>query len=74
MKICYDAKLKIMKSAGLVAASYYFERVAVISRKAKNYRQEVHYCESYIQLVENYYAKQGAVGIADVRKGPRYQG
>jgi hypothetical protein len=73
MKMCCDAELKTMESAGLVAAPYYFERVAVLSRKAKNYRQEVHYCESYIRLVENYYAKHGTKGIADVRKGPRFQ-
>lgn len=73
MKMCCDAELKTMESAGFVAAPYYFERVAVLSRKAKNYRQEVHYCELYIRLVENYYAKHGTKGIADVRKGPRFQ-
>jgi len=73
MKKCCDAELKTMEAAGLVAAPYYFERVAVLSRKAKNYRQEVYYCETYIRLVENYYAKHGTEGIADVRKGPRFQ-
>ncbi len=73
MKKCCDAELKTMEAAGLVAAPYYFERVAVLSRKAKNYRQELHYCETYIRLVENYYAMHGTDGIADVRKGPRFQ-
>lgn len=73
MKKCCDAELKTMEAASLVAAPYYFERVAVLSRKEKNYRQEVYYCESYIRLVENYYAKHGTEGIADVRKGPRFQ-
>ena len=73
MKRCCDAELKTMETVGLVAAPYYFERVAILSRKAKNFRQELHYCETYIRLVENYYAKQGAEGIADVRKDPRFQ-
>ncbi len=73
MKKCCDAELKTMETVGLVAAPYNFERVAVLSRKAKNFRQEIHYCETYIRLVENYYTKQGTEGIADVRKGPRFQ-
>ena len=73
IKKCCDAELKTMEAAGIVAAPYYFERIAVLSRKAKNYRQEIHYCETYIRLVENYYAKHGTEGIADVRKGPRFQ-
>ena len=44
-----------MESTGLVAAPYYFERVAILSRKARNFRQELHYCESYIRLVEKFY-------------------
>lgn len=73
LKKCCDAELRTMEAVGLVAAPYYFERVAVLSRKAKNYRQEIHYCETYIRLVESYYAKQGPEDIADVRKGPRFQ-
>jgi len=73
IKKCCDAELKTMETAGIVAAPYYFERIAVLSRKAKNYRQEIHYCETYIRLVENYYAKHDTEGIADVRKGPRFQ-
>ena len=73
MKRCCNAELKTMETVGLVAAPYYFERVAILSRKAKNYRQELHYCETYIRLVENYYAKHGAEGIADVRKGSTFQ-
>ena len=73
MKKCCDAELKTMETVGLVAAPYYFERVAVLSRKAKNFRQEIRYCETYVRLVENYYAKQSTEGIADVRKAPRFQ-
>ena len=73
MKKCCDAELKTMEAVGLVASPYYFERVAVLSRKEKNFRQEIHYCETYIRLVEDYYAKRGTEGIADVRRGPRFR-
>lgn len=73
MKRCCDAELKTMASAGLVSAPFYFERVAILSRKQKNYRQEVEYCERYIKAVEEFYQASGHEGHADVRKGPRYQ-
>ena len=73
MKRCCDAELKTMASAGLVSAPFYFERVAILSRKQKNYRQEVEYCERYIQAVEAFYQASGREDYADVRKGPRYQ-
>jgi len=73
MKMCCDAELKTMRKTGLVPAPYYFERVAILSRKEKNYRQEVSYCESYINAVEGFYKKYGIDGMADVRKEPRYQ-
>lgn len=73
MKRCCDAELKTMEAACVVSAPVYFERVAILSRKQKNYRQEVEYCERYIQAVENFYRSPGHEGHADVRKGPRYQ-
>ena len=73
MKKCCDAELKTMETIGLVASPYYFERVAVLSRKVKNFRQEIHYCETYIRLVEDCYTKRRTEGMADVRKGPRFQ-
>ena len=73
MKRCCDAELKIMDKAGMVPAPYYFERVAILSRKEKNYEQEILYCEMYIEKVEAFYAKHGTSSIADVRKGPTYQ-
>ena len=73
MKRCCDAELKTMASAGIVSAPYYFERVAILSRKQKNYRQEVEYCERYIQAVEEFYRAPGHEDHADVRKGPRYK-
>ncbi|UDM63452.1 hypothetical protein KIJ96_21055 (plasmid) [Pseudoalteromonas piscicida] len=73
MKRCCDAELKTMDKAGLVPAPYYFERVAILSRKEKHYKQEIFYCEQYIKKVEAFYSKNGTEGIADVRKGPRYK-
>lgn len=73
MKKCCDAELKTMDKAGLVPAPYYFERVAILSRKEKNYKQEVICCEKYIETVERFYKKNGTEGIADVRKGPRFK-
>ena len=73
MKRCCDAELKTMEKAGLVPAPYYFERVAILSRKKKDYSQEIYYCEQYIEKVEAFYSKNGTDGIADVRKGPRFK-
>lgn len=72
MKRCCDAELKTMDEAGIVPAPYFFERVAILSRKQKNYKQEVFYCEQYIKKVEAFYSKNGIQDMADVRKGPRH--
>lgn len=73
MKRCCEAELKTMSSAGIVPAPFYFERVAILSRKQKDYRQEIEYCERYIQAVEAFYHTSGHEDHADVRKGPRYK-
>ena len=70
---CCDAELKTMDKAGLVPAPYYFERVAILSRKNKDYMQEIFYCEQYIEKVESFYSKNGTEGVADVRKGARFK-
>ena len=73
MKKCCDAELKTMEKAGVVPAPYYFERVAILSRKKKNYQQEVDYCESYLNAIKGFYKRHGTRDMADVKKGPRYQ-
>jgi hypothetical protein len=73
MKLCCSLELKTMDVAGLVAAPFYFERVAILSRKKKDYEQEIFYCEQYIQKVEAFYSSNGTEGRADVRKGPRFK-
>ena len=73
MRNCCEAELKTLEKAGEVPSPFYFERVAILSRKEKNYEQEIFYCEQYIEKVEDFYAKNGTTGYADVRKGPRYK-
>ena len=73
MKRCCDAELKTMEKTGFVPAPYYFERVAILSRKNKDYKQEIYYCEQYIEKVEAFYSKRGTEGMADVRNGPRFK-
>ena len=72
MRRC-DAELEKMSEAGMVPAPYYFERVAILSRKEQNYEQELFYCEQYISKVDEFYSQNGAEDVADVRKGPRYK-
>lgn len=57
MMKCCEAELKGMELAGQIPAPYYFERVAILSRKEKNYRQEIDYCEKYINAVDDYFEK-----------------
>lgn len=72
MKRCCDAELLTMKKGGFVAAPYYFERVAILSRQIKNYEQEIAYCELYINEVESFYKTTDSAN-ADVRNGARYK-
>lgn len=72
MKKCCDAELETMNTSDVVAAPYFFERVAILCRKKGDYEQEILYCERYIKSVNQLYKKIGSKHIADVRKGPRY--
>lgn len=55
MKRCCDAELKTMEKADMVPAPYYFERVAILSRKEKNYEQEIFYCAQYLRYPQKLY-------------------
>ena len=72
MQRCCQAELDAMRGAGLVAAPFYFERAAILLRKAEDYEGEISVCESYIEAVEAFYATQDPASVADVRRGPRY--
>ncbi len=47
---------EIQKSVdtGIMPAPKYFEQVAVLSRKEKNYENEIAICDMYIRLVKKY--------------------
>lgn len=57
----------------LCAAPYYFERAAVLSRKAKDYAGEVTICERWERIINDYMAQpmvtEGRAAL--VHKGPR---
>ena len=73
MKKCCEAELRTMDLADQMPAPYYFERVAILSRKENNYQQEIEYCEKYIVAVDSFFKKHDENNYADVRKGPRYK-
>jgi hypothetical protein len=54
MKKCCDAEIETMNTSDIVAAPYFFERVAILCRKEGDYEQEIMYCERYIKSVTNY--------------------
>jgi len=72
MKAC-TAEIKQMGATGMVAAPFYFERVAILARKEKNYLIETRVCERYIEAIEAFYEHAATPEMVDVRKGPRYK-
>ena len=38
----------------VTAAPFYFERVAILQRKAKNYEAEIAACEAWIRIIDDY--------------------
>jgi hypothetical protein len=73
MKKCCTAELEQMELTGLAPAPFYFERVAIMSRKAGNYQQEVDYCERYIAAIQQIYDEQGTPDSGGMKQSPRYQ-
>ena len=71
-KVC-DLKIANMAKNGKVASPYFFERVAILAKKSKDYKLEIFYCELYITKVKEFYRKKGKGTYSDVRKGARYQ-
>ena len=70
---CCDAELATYRKTGMVPAPFYFERVAILYRKQKNYSQEVNHCEKYIEVVGEYYNKNNLPQNEGVKMGPRYK-
>jgi len=76
MKKCCDAELEAIKKPSFVPyvpAPFYFERVAILSRKEKNYKQEIYYCEKYIKAIDKLFKQKAYRNTADARKSPRYK-
>lgn len=69
---CCNAELATYRKTGLCPAPFYFERVAIIYRKQQNYKQEVEYCEKYIEVVNEYYINNKIQQNEGVKMGPRY--
>lgn len=72
MKKCCQLEFQKMKEKNEVPAPFCFERVAILSKKDKNYEQEVRYCEDYIKAVDDFYANNKDSNVADVRKSTKY--
>ncbi|PNG50414.1 MULTISPECIES: hypothetical protein [unclassified Variovorax] len=70
---CCEAELRNMADHGVVAAPFYFERVAILLRKAKRYKEEVEMCERYAGAIEQYYQETSSLEQADVRQSPWYR-
>lgn len=73
MKKCCEIELATYQKVGLVPAPYYFERVAILARKIKNFQEEISYCEKYIAVVADYYRKNNIPENQGVKIGPRYK-
>lgn len=71
---CCEAEMLTMQKADFVAAPYYFERAAILLRKAKEYEREILVCESYRDGINRFYLDKDLANLADVRKGPFFRG
>ena len=69
---CCEAELTTMRTVSIVAAPYYFERAAILLRRAKQFQREVELCERYLHEIDTHYLTTSAGEVADIRKGPRY--
>ena len=49
--------IQAAEDSGIMPSPKYFEQVAILSRKAKNYGNEIAICEMYIELIQKYAAK-----------------
>jgi hypothetical protein len=72
MKRCCREELKTAAANGWAPAPFYFERVAILSRKAKNFAQEVEFCGIYLAAVEEFYKKGGVRRDRGVAMGPTH--
>jgi hypothetical protein len=77
MKRCCDAEINNFKRNMISPAPFYFERVAILSNKIKDYKQEKLYCEMLLQALNDYNRfmiskrKKPGYDFADVMMSPR---
>lgn len=72
MKKSCALELHQSKLRQIAPAPYWFERVAVLSRKSKNYAQEIVYCEAYLQAVSELYTGGRINHATGVVMGPTH--
>ena len=70
---CCEAEIAAFDATGLAPAPYYFERVAILARKQKDYLLEIEYCEKYINLIQRWKANPESKKQANIEKSPRYK-
>ncbi len=51
---CCRGEIEKSLDTGIMPAPKYFEQAAVLSRKEKNYQNEIAICDMYIKLVKKY--------------------
>lgn len=77
MLACVNAEIenywKQPSGQRLCAAPFYFERAAILYRKAKLYADEIRICETWISIIKDY-SNQGNDLAAKVNLGPSSQG
>lgn len=56
---CCNAEMNNYKKTGEQPAPFYFSRVAILARKAKNYLLEIKICEEYLSAVEEFRKSPG---------------
>lgn len=64
MKKCCDAEIQTSLKTRIIPAPFYFRRVAILSRKNKDYEQEIYYCEAYLQALARVTCEQSSVQVA----------
>lgn len=75
LKAC-RAELVNMVTNLLAPAPYYFERVAILARKSKNYELEIFICNMLIKAYDLYIkarVRYGLDTLLDPRNSPRYE-
>jgi len=77
MKACCEAEAAHYwnqpEGARICAAPYYFERLAILHRKAKDYPAEIAICEQWNAIIDDYSSQSmvRAGRAARAHKGPR---